>query len=185
MFEIITERTQEGTAVSQPVAGETRLNDKDFDETLLNVQIAELWQTHETYRSILRQESRTFRGLRDELGERLAEMKKMLARPGRAGEWCSWLRQRHIPRATADRLIKKHEQKLHPENNCLNDAIVEPTQEDIEKLLNSMLPKLRKILRTPSSKNCFMELLVKSFADMEDSEIMQSSESHSLLPKLR
>jgi hypothetical protein len=181
MFEIITEGIQEPIPSNRPIAAQSGLNDKDFDETLLNVQISELWQTHETYRSIMRQESRTFRGLRDELGERLAEMKKMLARPGRGGEWCAWLRERNIPRATADRLVKKHEQKLYPDVNCLSEAISEPTQEDIEKLLNSMLPKLRKVLRTSSSKNCFMELLVKSFADMEDSEIMQSSESETPL----
>jgi hypothetical protein len=178
MFEISTEGIQEAILANQPTAIES-VNDESTDEMLLNVQINELWQTHETYKSILKQELRTFRSLRAELGERFFAMKQLLARPGRGGQWSSWLKERRIPRATADRLVKKHEQKLHPVNNCLSEQLTEPTEEDVQKLLGAILPKLRKVLRTPSSMDRFVQLLVKSFADTEDSEMVRSSESGS------
>ena len=120
-------------------------------------------RTTKLIKSAIKQESQTLRALRAELGERLFAMKQLLARPGRGGQWSGWLEKRHIPRATADSLVQKHEQLLNPDNNCLTDAISEPTEAEIQKLLNGVLPKLRRVLRTPDSVGRFIQLVTQSF----------------------
>jgi len=133
------------------------------DETVLTAEITELWRLHSDYAASMRSQSQNLRSLRAELGKRLSEMKQLLARPGRGGEWSGWLRERRIPRATADRLVSKHERSLHPDGNCLIEAITEPTDEEIKALLEKTVPKLGKVLHTPASAYRFLELLASSF----------------------
>ena len=90
-------------------------------------------------------------------------MKELLARPGRNGQWSAWLKERAIPRATADRLALKYEQSLHPHANCLTESISEPTEDEIEKLFAKVFPKLRRVLRTPQSQFRFVELLTSAY----------------------
>ena len=89
-------------------------------------------------------------------------MKELLARPGRNGQWSAWLKERAIPRATADRLAQKHERYLHPHANCLTESISEPTEDEIEKLFAKVFPKLRRVLRTQQSLYRFVDLLTLS-----------------------
>jgi hypothetical protein len=77
------------------------------------------------------------------------------------------LKERQISRATADRLVSKHERSLSPESNCLSEAIPEPTEEQIQMLLNKVAPKLRRILRTPTSVYRFLELLASAFEGLD------------------
>ncbi len=77
------------------------------DESALTAEITELWQIHNDFKTSLRQQSQNLRSLRAELGKKLAEMKQMLARPGRSGKWSVWLKDHKIARATADRLVLK------------------------------------------------------------------------------
>src|ERR1019366_545616 len=92
----------------------------------------------------------------------LHQMKELLARPGRNGQWSAWLKERAIPRATADRLALKYEQSLHPHANCLTEQLTEPTEEEIQKLFFKVFPKLRRVLRTPQSLYRFVDLLTLS-----------------------
>jgi hypothetical protein len=50
-------------------------------------------------------------------------MKKLLAKAGRNGQWSSWLQEKRVPRATADRLVIRYQQSLNPEANRLNETI--------------------------------------------------------------
>jgi hypothetical protein len=128
-------------------------------ESVLTAQIVQLWQVHRDYQTSIKHQTQEFRNLRTELGKYLAEMKQVLARPGRNGQWSTLLKEHQIPRATADRLVKKYERSLHPHANCLSESISEPTEEEIQKLCFKVFPKLRRVLRTPQSVYRFIDLL--------------------------
>jgi len=141
------------------------------DEATLTSEITELWRLHTDYKGSIKSQAENLRSLRAELGKKLTEMKQSLARPGRSGQWSAWLKEREISRATADRLVNKHERSFHPELNCLNEAIQEPTEEQIQSLFGKIAPKLNRVLRTPTSVYRFIDLLASSFAlDRKESE---------------
>jgi hypothetical protein len=129
------------------------------DEATLTDQIVELWQEHNVYTASIKHQTQDLLALRTELGKRLAEMKEVLAKPGRSGQWSSWLKERKIPRATADRLVTNYERSLNPNGNRLSESISEPTEAEIQNLFAKMFPKLRRVLRTPHSVYRFIELL--------------------------
>ena len=129
------------------------------DESVLTTGITQLWQVHKDYHTSIKQETEQFRALRNEIGKLLHQMKELLARPGRSGQWSSFLKGHKIPRATADRLVQKYERSLHPHANCPTESISEPTENEIEKLFAKVLPKLRRVLRTPQGLYRFVDLL--------------------------
>jgi hypothetical protein len=90
-------------------------------------------------------------------------MKQLLSRPGRNGQWSSWLQERGISRAAADRLVIRYQQSDNTDANRLNDAVSEPTEEEIVRLFHSMRPKLCRILGTPASLYRFIDLLTSSY----------------------
>src|SRR5271167_628129 len=98
-------------------------------------------------------------------------MKGLLAKPGRNGQWSSWLKERKIPRATADRLVAKHERSLNPDDNCLSEAISEPNEEEIRSLFDKVTPKLRRVLRTPRCVYRFLDLLASSFEGVDRQDV--------------
>jgi len=134
------------------------------DETALTAEISELWRLHSDYKGSIKMQTENLRSLRAELGKRLSEMKQVLAKPGRSGGWSAWLKERQISRATADRLVLKFERSLNPAGNCLTAQFTEPTEAEIQTLLDKVAPKLRRVLRTPASAYRFVELLVSSLA---------------------
>jgi hypothetical protein len=146
------------TPISETPQGDSPLQ----DESVLTDQIVQLWQVHGDYQTSMKHETEKFRALRNELGKLLHQMKELLARPGRNGQWSAWLKEQALPRATADRLALKYERSLHPHANCLIESISEPTEEEIQKFLFKVLPKLRRVLRTPQSVYRFVDLLTLS-----------------------
>lgn len=129
------------------------------DESFLTTEIAQLWESHKGFQSIIKQESQSLRELRGLLGKYLFHLKQVLAKPGRSGQWSSWLASQRIPRATADRLAAKYQRSLDPDGNCVSEAISEPTEEEIQKLLKTISPRLVRVLRTSQSQYRFLELL--------------------------
>ena len=117
------------------------------------------------FRASIKNETQKFRSLRDELGRHLSEMKQVLARPGRGGQWSSFLKEHKIPRATADRLVQKYERSPNPNVNRLIESIPEPTEEEIQKLFNAVWPRLRRVLTTPSSVYHFVSALASASED--------------------
>ena len=134
------------------------------DETALTEQIAQLWRLHADYKGSIKNQTENLRSLRSELGKKLSEMKQLLARPGCAGGWSAYLREHRIPRATADRLVTKHERSLNPNGNRLTESITEPTESEIQNLFDKIAPKLRRVSPTPASAYRFVELLLSSLA---------------------
>jgi hypothetical protein len=137
-------------------------------ENDLSESITSLWVAHANAKIASRLTNAELRVLRTRLGEQLHEMKKMLVRPGRDGQWSAFLREHQIPRATADRLVARHLRTLNPDANLLNEPISEPTEEDVQKLFASVWPKLRRTLRSRQSFQLFMALLTY---EIESSEI--------------
>jgi len=103
-------------------------------ERKLATDINDLWSFHVQAQNTVATTRDELKAVRQRLGERLHEMKLLLARPGRNGQWSSFLQQQSIPRSTADRLVAGHERSLAPETNCVSDAIPKPTKQDIQRL---------------------------------------------------
>ena len=129
------------------------------DEAFLTVEILQLWEVYRAHKSNLKEDVQRLRTARHDLGRVLFHMKQTLAKPGRSGQWSAFLKERQIPRASADRLVQRYERSLDPSPNRLTESISEPTEEEIQKSLKAVLPRLRKMLRTPDSSYRFIDLL--------------------------
>ena len=161
------EQCQDPVPADSPVPEISQPESPSSDEGVLTSQIVELWQVHENHQTSIKHETEQFRALRDELGKLLHQMKELLARPGRSGQWSALLKERAIPRATADRLVHKYERSLNPNANCLTEQLAEPTEEEIQRAFVKVFPKLRRVLRTPASAYRFVDLLSGSFEGLE------------------
>jgi hypothetical protein len=119
--------------------------------------------------------------IRAKLGEHLCEMKKMLATPGRDGQWSKFLREHDIPCATADRLVERHQQSCNPNFSCLSETV--STEDEVGKLFASLWPKLRRTLRSPESLTLFIDLLRSNYecGEVKDLEIPANNFSTSRL----
>ncbi len=126
--------------------------DDGANETQPTQEISDLWSDHVRLSANHKTTAKELRQIRASLAERLAAMKSLLSRPGRGGQWRGWLRQRGIPRSTADRLVARHAETLcsHDEN-VLSGAISEPAKPTAEKLAETVWPSLRKVLTTGES----------------------------------
>jgi hypothetical protein len=133
----------------------------------LGESITNLWHSHVNAKNTARATNEELRHIRAKLGEQLSEMKQMLAKPGRGGQWSSFLLERNIPRASADRLVARHQRSLCPETNRLSEPISEPTAEGVQKLLIALWPRLRRTLRSHQSLDLFVRLLVGQFESCE------------------
>jgi hypothetical protein len=128
-------------------------------QTEIGEAITNLWVAHANAKIAARATNDELRTIRAKLGEHLSEMKHILAKPGRSGQWSSFLHVRGIPRATADRLVARHLRSLDPNANCATAELSEPTDEDVQKLFIAVWPKLRRTLRSQQSVVLFVDLL--------------------------
>jgi hypothetical protein len=128
-------------------------------QTEIGEAITNLWSAHLNAKNTARVTNQELRTIRAKLGERLSEMKRLLAKPGRGGQWSSFLMQRGIPRATADRLVARHQRSLNPDANLLTEPVPESTEEEVRKLFAMVWPKLRRTLRSQQSVLLFVDLL--------------------------
>lgn len=151
----------EPQAEAQPV---TTPPEDSAIENQLTQEISELWSNHTLLSASRKMTAKELRQIRARLAERLYEMKSLLSRPGRSGQWRSWLRERGIPRSSADRLALQNAETLGIENgNVPSGAIPEPTAADVERLFNSLLPRLRNNLTTPWAAYEFLHWIVGGF----------------------
>jgi hypothetical protein len=145
-------------------------------EMQLTKEIDELWSAHQQSDAILGRTKLELGALRLELGQRLYEMKMILACPGRAGKWSQFLSAQHIPRASADRYVKKYENTLNPPAEIASrESIQQSPGETARKVLQSIWPKLRQALMDQETAYQFLCALVQSFdtlhAEITDSGI--------------
>jgi hypothetical protein len=127
-------------------------------EQRLEEEIGTLWASHLNAKHTVRATNDELRTLRSKLGEHLHELKGLLAKPGRDGQWSGFLREHEIPRATADRIVERYQRSLNPDLNCVTEAD-SPTEEQVDKVFKNVWPKLRGVLKTPQSFHHFIALL--------------------------
>ena len=125
------------------------------NESLLAVEITNLWSEHVRAQTSQRTTSKELRQIRAALAERLHSMKAVLCRPGCGGMWAGWLKNRNIPRSTADRLVSRYDElQNEAQHNMPTDPIT--PQEEVEQLEQSLLPRLRPVLTTNDMAYRFM-----------------------------
>jgi hypothetical protein len=118
-------------------------------EIQLSQEISELWSVHTRLAANHKTTAKELRQLRAKLAESLYAVKNLLSRPGRGGEWRGWLRERRIPRSTADRLVSRHAETLTGENaNVPSGAISNLPEDSAEKLAKSVWQRFGKTLAT-------------------------------------
>jgi hypothetical protein len=85
-----------------------------------------------------------------------------------------------IPRATADRLVARHQRSLNPDANRLNEATSEPAEEGVQKVFSSLWPRLRRVLVNPGSIYQFVLALASACKDscfeVRDNGILKSQD---------
>ena len=123
------------------------------DESAVEMQLTEeintLWSDHVRLSANRRVTARELRQIRSTLAERLYEMKSLLSRPGRGGQWRSWLKERGINRSSADRLVAHHGETLcNHEEDAPGEAISNSPDDSAEKLARDVWSRLRKVLDT-------------------------------------
>jgi len=121
-------------------------------EAGLNEEISQLWCNHVKLAGTRKLTSKELRLVRNRLAQLLYEMKALLARPGRGGEWRGWLRERGIPRSSADGLVARHAESLSADGgNGTSRAILESPKYIAEKLASSVWASVKKTLVTGES----------------------------------
>ncbi len=121
-------------------------------ESQLTLQISTLWSDHLRLSADRRTTAMELRQIRAILAERLHEMKSLLSRPGRGGQWRSWLRERGINRSTADRLVARHAETLGIENVIApSEAISNSPDDTAEKVAKDVWLRIGKLLVTGES----------------------------------
>jgi hypothetical protein len=130
-------------------------------ERALAQEIGALWSAQRNQAAAVRRTRAELKTLRRDLGQRLHQMKSLLVQTGRGGSWSGYLREHRIPRATADRLVQRHEQALVPVGeNRLNEAIPTSIEQEIEAFFQKLRPRLLKVLTTQEAAFDFVCKLV-------------------------
>jgi len=118
-------------------------------EVALKEKIPVLWVAHKEYKIAATRTKKEVAKARRELAAHLFQMKSLLARTGRGGQWSSFLRQHKIPRATADRYALAHEAGLkNAGKNLLNESIPETIEVAVNRLVQKILPQTLKVVTT-------------------------------------
>ena len=138
-------------------------------EEQLTVAIDELWTIHAQAQSIVKRTKEELKAVRNNLAARLYEMKLLLARPGRNGQWSSFLVEHGIARTSADRLVARHEKSISLDENGTAGAITELTNEEIDHVAKSVWSRVKKSLATHQAKyRFFSKLIIESGAPFEE-----------------
>jgi hypothetical protein len=137
-------------------------------EQQLTDSINQLWSVHIQAQSIIKKTKGELAAIRNNLAERLHTMKTLLARPGRGGQWTSFLSQHGIPRTSADRLVTSHDKLLSADGNGTSGAIKELSCEEIDQAAKSVWSRLHTKLASHQAKyEFFSKLLIASGAPYE------------------
>jgi hypothetical protein len=130
-------------------------------EARLNSDINSLWSAHQASKATVKHTKEELKTLRLDLGRKLSEMKSILVRTGRGGGWAAYLRSHDLPRASVERYINQHEALLSPETNRVTETISQPTEDDVRRLVRSLLPRLRRVLTTTGSVSLFVDEVIR------------------------
>jgi len=164
----------EGDTVSEAAAAEDTTTTKaDPTEEQLESEILELWHTFSKGKGtmlkvngIVRQTREQLKENRNRLSARLYDLKKILSKPGRDGQWSSFLCTRNISKATADRLVKTHTKSLSEAHvaegvNVLTEHSPVSAEVTVWNYLNGLWPKLSSVLTTREAAELFLAALTE------------------------
>ena len=156
MEDIIAENT--GTELVQASSSGADSVGPSEDEQRLADEIRQLWAVHVDAKTTVKKTKADLKAIRERLSERLYELKQLLARPGRNGQWSAWLKERKISRATADRLVQRYGANL-PGYESPHEAISNPSEDTAEKLARVVWSRFRKVLSSEESVIHFIDCI--------------------------
>jgi hypothetical protein len=130
------------------------------NETFLTQSIVDLWETRQCYEEEVESDRRRMRHLNGTLGQMLFNLKAILARPGRNGQWSRWLADRNIARSSADRLVNHFAKSIGLKSPLGAIPGQEPTEAEIGKLFGAVWLRLERKLTTPQSIYDFLCCLI-------------------------
>jgi hypothetical protein len=164
-MEAMTDALQEVvvTELKAEVQPEPTQPDGATMETQLAQEISTLWSDHVRLSGNRRAASTELRQIRAKLAERLYDIKQLLCRVGRSGQWRSWLKERGIPRSSADRLCERHAETLGIKNENAPAGAIKPKGDSIEELVQSLLPRLRRALPDTQAVFLFIAAVGEAF----------------------
>src|ERR1017187_5554134 len=148
MEDIIT--AERGTELVQAESSLADSVGPSEEEQRLADEIGQLWEVHAEAKTTVTKTKGELKAIRELLSERLYELKQLLARPGRCGQWSSWLKERKISRATADRLVQRYGANL-PGYESPQEAISNPSKDTAEKVAKDVWSRFGKVLTTEDS----------------------------------
>jgi hypothetical protein len=122
-------------------------------------EIVHQWSCRQSYRRQICGLEVEFKKHDAVLGDLLYRMKSKLSRLGRNGKWSQWLKQRRIPRATADRLLLEHAEFFGLKNELPHRERSEPLQGYVCQAAYRTNDRLENTLTTPTSRMIFMRCL--------------------------
>lgn len=126
-------------------------------EMELNVLIPQLWRSHKESKFEVKRTKTELARVRRDLSEGLHGMKALLARTGRGGMWAAFLREKKIPRATADRYVAAYEaSQWDGKEKRLSEAFEEPIHVQIYRLVQRIEPQLLRVLKTSADVSMFV-----------------------------
>jgi hypothetical protein len=165
----------EPEAEAQP--GTTQPDDSTI-ESQLTQEITTLWSSHVRLSADRKATAKELRQIRSCLAERLYEMKSLLCRPdrGRASMWRGWLRERGIPRSTADRLVSRYSETLCTDSESVpSEKLSAPSESEVGHVSDSVRQHLKQKLPTPRSAYGFLLWFVTNYDlgyEMQDNGIL-------------
>jgi hypothetical protein len=148
-----TDASTSSVAAIQPVV-------LDPAEQQLAHEIVTLFNCHTEVHSAAASTKVQLKEIRMQLAERLYQMKAILARPGRAGQWSGFLSANQIPRATADRLVGRYRRSIGEPENGLSESILDPTEQEIQKLVRVVWNRVEKKLGSRKAVYQFISGLI-------------------------
>lgn len=132
-------------------------------EAQLADDIGELWQVHSQAQGTLRKTRDELKIVRANLAERLHELKCVLSRPGRSGQWSGFLASKKIPRTTADRLVLLHEKSINVDGNRTDGATKKLSDDGIAQVAKATWARLQSKLGTHEAiYQFFSKLIIES-----------------------
>jgi hypothetical protein len=126
-------------------------------------EVVHQWSCRQSYRRQICGLEAEFKKHDAVLGDLLYRMKRKLSKMGRNGGWSQWLKQRRIPRATADRLVLEHAEFFGLADELPHRERNEPLEANVSQAAYRTSDRLENMLTSPKSRMTFLRCLADLF----------------------
>jgi len=140
------------------------------DDSTLVYEIVTKWIDRESHRRDIHFHKNEVLKRDAVLGELLFVMKHKLCRLGRRGGWSAWLKERRIPRSSADRLVLEHAEYHGLTGELLHRDNAEPHEGNICQAAHRTADRLENMLKSPTSRMTYVKVLADLFGLQVDWE---------------